>query len=313
MGQKTHAGRAYPAPPGDWELAELARRQHGVVSRRQLEALGLGRGAIRVRRERGRLHVVHAGVYAVGHDRLTGGGRDWAAILACGGPELAVLSHRSAASVWDLGPAPAAAVEVTTTRRTVSRPGVRVHGSRTLDVEIDVVHHGGGVRVTSVTRTLIDLADVLVPRRLRTTLQRAEILRVLDAGALRARMAALPGRRTRVLEAILTELAASEPEITRSGLELHFLALIERFELPRPLVNFPLLGFEVDFLWPHERLVVEADGRATHLTATAFERDRARDARLAVAGYRVVRFTWRRIVDEPEAVGATLRALLLPG
>ena len=191
--------------------------------------------------------------------------------------------------------------------------GVAVHRSRTLDLELDVVRHDGGLPVTSVTRTLIDLADVLVARRLRSALRRAEILRVLDAGALRARMAALPGRRTRVLEAILAELAASEPELTRSGLERRLLALIERFALPRPLVNASLLDFEVDVLWPAERLVVEADGRATHLTPTAFERDRARDATLAVAGYRVVRFTWRQIVDEPEAVGATLRALLLPG
>ena len=134
-----------------------ARRQHGVVSAAQLRALGLGRDSVRRSREARRLLRIHRGVYAVGHDRLSARGRDWAAILAAGGPEL--LSHRSAAAVSDLTSAPGGAVEVTALGRSVDRPGVRVHRSATLDV----VHHDGGLPVTSVTRTLVDLADVLCP------------------------------------------------------------------------------------------------------------------------------------------------------
>jgi very-short-patch-repair endonuclease len=140
--------------------------------------------------------------------------------------------------------------------------------------------------------------------------ERAEILRLLDAGALRARMECLPGRRTRALEAILAELAAREPELTRSRLERRFLSLVDRFGLPRPQSNVVIIGLEVDFLWRDERLIVETDGVATHLTPTAFERDRRRDAALAVAGYRVVRFTWRRIVYQPHEVAAALGSLL---
>jgi very-short-patch-repair endonuclease len=151
---------------------------------------------------------------------------------------------------------------------------------------------------------------VLVPRRLRTAVERAEILRLLDAGALRTRVSALPGRRTRALEAILAELAVRDPHLTRSTLEERFHALVEQFGLPRPQGNVVVAGLEVDFLWRDQRLVVETDGAATHLTPSAFEEDRRRDARLAVAGYRVLRFTWRRIVDEPREVAATLRALL---
>ena len=125
-------------------------------------------------------------------------------------------------------------------------------------------------------------------------------------------MARLPGRRTRGLEAILAELAVRDPHLTRSDLEVLFLALVDRLDLPRPRINVVVAGFEVDFLWRDERLVVETDGAATHLTRAAFERDRRRDAAHTVAGYRVVRFTWRRVVEEPRDVAATLRALLRP-
>jgi very-short-patch-repair endonuclease len=291
-------------------VAELARRQHGVVSGAQLRTLGLGRGALQRGLEARRLLPVHRGVYAVGHARLTARGWFWAAVLACGGPEAAVLSHRSAASVWELLPTPSGAVEVTTLRDSASKPGVRVHESATLDRVADVWRDPDGLATTTVTRTLIDLADVLSAQRLRRAVHRAEILRLLDAGALRARLEVVPGRRTRALEAIVAELAAREPEITRSELEHRFLALVDQFGLPRPRVNAVIVGLEVDFLWPDGRLIAETDGAATHLTPSAFEEDRRRDAALAVAGYRVVRFTRRRVVQQPQAVAATLRALL---
>jgi very-short-patch-repair endonuclease len=280
------------------------------VSRAQLEALGLERGAIRARLERARLHPLHRGVYAVGHARMTAQGRSWAAVLACGGLEAAVLSHRS------LGRAVGAAARLGRAGRGHDAAPQRVdgrdpgHRSRTLDPLVDVVRHSDGLPVTTVTRTLIDLADVVGPQRLRRAVHRAEVLRMLDAGALRAGLDRLPGRRTRALGAILADLATREPDLTRSELEERFLALVERFRLPRPRVNARVAGLEVDFLWPAERLVAEADGAAAHITATAFERDRARDAALAVAGLRVVRFTWRRVVAEPAAVARTLRALL---
>ena len=284
-----------------------------MVSRAQLEALGLGRGAIEKRLRTVRLHPIPGGVYAVGHARLGWHGHVWAAVLACGGPGAAVVSHRSAAASWDLGRIPSGPVEVIAFGRRVSTPAIRVHRSRTLDAARDTVLGADGLPVTSVTRTLIDLADVLDAHRLERACHRAEILGRLDAGALRARLDELPGRRARALRAALDALAAAEPDLLRSELEERLLALVADAGLPRPRVNARVGPYEVDFLWRAQRVVAETDGAAAHLTPSAFEADRRRDAALVVAGFRVVRFTWRRVVHEPAAVAGMLRDLLAVG
>jgi hypothetical protein len=276
------------------------------VSGAQLRALGLGRGAAAWRIRRGRLHPVHRGVYAVGHVRLSFRGRLWAAVLACGGPGAAVVSHRSDAAVWELLPSPEGPVDVTTLRRSASTPRIRVHRSRTLDALHDVVHRDG-LPVTSPMRTLLDLADALSPHRLERVCHRAEHLRMLDAAAL---LTPSPGRRSVALTNAIEGLAERGPDITRRELEERFLALTAEHGLPRPLVNVRVCGYEVDFLWPAERLVVETDGRATHLTPTAFESDRRRDALLQVAGYRVVRFTYAQVAWEWRSVVDVIRALV---
>jgi len=300
-------GSACGAAPGDASVAAVAQRQHGVVSTAQLHACGLDRNAIAYRVRRRRLLRIHHGVYAVGHTRLTSQGRHWAALLACGGPVEAALSHRTAAALWELLPSPAGRVEVTTRRHRTSPSGLRVHQSATLAEDV-VLHHG--LAVTSPTRTLVDLADVLAPDRLTRVLHRAEIVRVLDARALQARLHELPGRRTRALSAALTDLGHLGPDHTRSELEERFLALIAPFGLPPPRVNATVAGYEVDFLWPRQRVVAETDGAATHATRSGFEADRRRDLALLLAGYRVVRFTWRQVAEEPRAVAHALQALL---
>lgn len=243
----------------------------------------------------------------MGHPRLTRRGHEWAALLAVGGPAWAALSHRTAAGIRGLILS-TDALEVTTPRASRGPQGITVHRSRTLAG--DVVVDRDGFAITSVARTLIDLADCLTPRQLERACHRAETLRLLDAGVLAERMAALPGRRTRALRAALATLASADPVVTRTELEARFLALIADLGLPRPLVNAQLHGFEVDFLWPGERLVVETDGGAFHRTLTAFEKDRRRDAALAIAGYRVQRFSWQQVVSEPGAVAAAMRVLL---
>jgi very-short-patch-repair endonuclease len=210
---------------------------------------------------------------------------------------------RVAASVWELLPFPAHALEVTTLRQSASMPTIRVHRSRTLDPEQDVVEHDG-LPVTSVARTLLDLADVLSPHGLGRVCHRAEILR-LDLGALRRPN----GRRTGSLDRALATLANAEPQLTRSALEERFLSLLAASDLPLPRTNVQVHGLEVDALWSEQRLVAELDGAATHLTPGAFEDDRRRDAQLQAQGYRVVRFTWRRLVDDPGGVVDTLLAL----
>jgi very-short-patch-repair endonuclease len=303
-----HRSDALSGSPIDRRVAALANRQHGVVSIAQLSAAGVGRGAIALRVRGARLHRVHHGVYAAGHARLTLRGRYWAAVLACGGPDAAALSHRTAAAIWDLLPPPNGKLDVTTLGRSESMPGLRVHRGAT--VHGDVVRQADGLTVTSPTRTLIDLADVLTPHQLTRTCHRAEILRALDAKAIAARLAELPGRRATTLRRALATLTHADPQQTRSELEERFLSLTGQYRLPPPRTNATVLGHVVDFLWPAERLIVETDGAATHNTLTAFRNDRRRDLALKLAGYEVIRLTWDDVVHEPDATARAVRTLL---
>jgi very-short-patch-repair endonuclease len=280
-----------------------------MVSHAQLLVAGLGRGAVELRLRNGRLHPYCRGVYSVGHTRLTPRARLWAAILACGGPEAALLGYRGAAAPWDLMPMQSGRIDVITLRRSASSKVVRVHQTRSL--QPDDVTHIDGLPLTTPTRTIIDLADQLPPHRLERVLHRAEILRLLDVAAIHARLADLPGRRCRALLQALDSLTVGA-QATRSELEDRFLALVAKFGLPRPQVNAIVEGYEVDFHWPDHRLIVETDGAAAHLTATAFETDRARDAHLTAAGYRVVRITWRQLTQRPDEVARLLTRLLTP-
>jgi very-short-patch-repair endonuclease len=185
-----------------------------------------------------------------------------------------------------------------------------VHRGGTLNAVDDVVRQPDGLPVTTVARTLVDLAEVLSPHRLERACHEAEFLRQLDAEAVERRLATLRGRRARNLRRALATLATADPDITLSRLEERFLSLLVQFDLPRPRVNAAVAGYMVDFLWRAQRLVAETDGARAHLTATAFERDRRRDSVLQVAGFRVVRFTWRQVTGDPAEVAATLNRLL---
>jgi very-short-patch-repair endonuclease len=228
---------------------------------------------------------------------LTRNGVLIAAVLACG--EGAVLSHRSAAELWRIGPR-SAYLEVTaqTTRR---RPGILVHESRAERVVRD------GIPVTTPARTLIDLADVLTHRGLERAIDEADYLRRDLTG-----LAPIPGRRgAGALTAVLAEHDAGSTR-TRSDLEELFLSHCSRHGFARPEVNVHVEGRERDFLWRSQRLVVEVDGGRSHGTRKGFERDRARDAELVAAGYRVMRFTERRLEQEGERVADELRRAEAP-
>lgn len=312
VGRKAIEYRArFASPPLGQAIAALARRQHGVVALGQLTALGLSPQGVRRRTGIGQLHPVHSGVYAVGHSLLSREGRFMAAVLACGPG--AVLSHRSAASLWELRPTSRSRVEVTTPGQTGrSRPRIQIHRSRRLgadDVTVTL-----GIPITTVARTLLDLAEVADRRGLERAVERAESLRIFDLAALRDVLDRAEGRRgAPALRKVLAHYDAAG-ELTRSELELRFLELCRAAAIPPPRVN-ALIELndsepEVDFAWPEQRLIVETDGHETHGTRAAFERDRRRDQRLIRAGWRVVRFTWRQIVHEPHETTTTLRALL---
>lgn len=273
-------------------------------------ALGLGRGAIQHRVATGQLHLVHPGVYAVGHTRLSGRGLLIAAVLTCG--DGAVVSHRSAASHWGLAPSASGLVDVLTVGDgRQDRPGIRRHWVRALHphdrAEVD------GIPVTSVARTLLDLAEAVRSRQLERAVEEAERLRLFDLRAIEELCSRSHGRHgLKPLRAVLAQVAAPVQE-TRSELERRFLELCRDAGLPPPAVNVMVEGLEVDALWVRPRLVVELDGYEFHHTRAAFERDRARDARLQLAGYSVLRVTHRMLEREPAAVTARIRGLLAAG
>ncbi len=295
-----------PAWP-DRHVAQLAAEQHGVVGLADLSGAGLGRGAIAHRVRAGRLHRVHRGVYAVGYARLSREGRWLAAVLACG--DGALLSHGSAAALWELRPSAAFTVNVTIPSRAGRRPraGIRVHRPGALDPR-DAARHRG-IAVTALARTLIDVAETVPPASLARAVERAEVLRLFDLQEMREAVGRYPNRHGSAR--LISVLAAYRDDmVTRSDLEAMFLALCAAHGVPAPAVNARVHGLEVDFLWRGQRLVAETDGRRHHATRTAFERDRARDAQLMVAGYRVVRFTYGQVRHDAATVARTLRALL---
>jgi very-short-patch-repair endonuclease len=278
----------------DAVIARVAARQHGVITTGQLLNAGVLASGITDRTTAGRLHRIHRGVYSVGHGRLSDQGRWMAAVLACG--KWAVLSHLSAAELWGIrrrvrrlseagerGRHGSVHVTVAKTSGMRRRSGILLHRSSTL-----IAAHctrRDGIPVTTPSRTLADLRPLLSPAEFGQALREAEFLR-------------LP----------ITDRFESEGD--RTELESAFLALCRRHRLSRPEVNVEVDRFVVDFLWRQRRLIAEVDGWASHRTRSAFEEDRARDARLAVLGFRVVRVTWRQVRNDTAGVAETIRAIL---
>jgi very-short-patch-repair endonuclease len=292
----------------DRTIAELAGRQRGVVTRAQLLAAGIDGNAIERRRRAGRLHAVHRGIYLVGHRVQAVGAREVAALFACG--RGTVLSHRSAANLHQLLPYPAQPrpVDITVSgRQPTPRAGIRIH--RVKKLHRRDVNRIDGLPVTTAARTLLDLATVLPPYLLERAVAEAQVRGLARRRDLVEQLARNPGRPgTRGLRRLLE--VERGPALTRSEAERRMLALIRAAELALPRSNARLGGYEVDFLWPQQRLVVEVDGFRFHSSRASFERDRRRDAALAAAGYTVIRVTWRQIVDAPEAVAARLASAL---
>jgi very-short-patch-repair endonuclease len=288
----------------DKAVAELAARQHGVVSRAQLVNVRLGHRGIDHRIALGRLHPVHRGVCAVGHRRITREGAWMAAVLAAG--DGAVLSHRSAAALRGIRNTERAAVEVTASRK-CRRPRIEAHRAV---LPPDEVTRERGIPVTNPARTLLDLAAVISPEQLERTINEAEVRRLASPLPLGALVARHPTRRGTAAIRRILEHSRPGGTITRSELENCFLALVDAENLPRPRMNEPLGPFEPDAIWREERLVVELDSYPIHTTRRAFESDRRRDRQLQAAGYRVIRITWRQLQDEPRTIANELSALL---
>jgi very-short-patch-repair endonuclease len=288
----------------------LADRQHGVVAWRQLTALGLSGSAIHGRRERGLLIPLHRGVYAVGHRRLAREGRWLAAVLAAG--DGAVLSHRDAAALHGIRDRPdSKQVIVTAPGKVRSTASIWVRARCVLTDEDTATVRG--IPVTSPARTLVDLAWALTDGQLAATLGEADRRGLLHPAAVERALRRVRGRRGQGHARMRTALDAHEQAgavLTRSELEERLLDLVFDHALPRPLLNAPVAGFEVDALWPAERVVVELDGWAHHQGRAAAARDRHKTNRLQLAGHRVLRFMHGDLAQRPDDVAAAIRGAL---
>ena len=289
----------------------MAERQHAAVTLAQLMLFGLGKAAVAKRAKDGRLYRIHRGVYAVGRPQLTEHGK-WMAAVPAYGPR-AVISHRSAAALLGIRRDNRAKTDVTLPARSVRpRPRIEVHASTTLDpADVTTVD---GIPCTTVARTLVDLGDVVPRRAVERAVDQAELLRLFDLRAVEDALDRAGRRRgAGLLRAVLADY--EEPTITRRELEERFLALCRSASLPSPSVNAWItlsegVAYQADFLWREHKLIVETDGRDVHTTRKAFEHDRERDQRLTLAGFTVVRFTWRQVTREPRRVAEALRGLL---
>lgn len=281
---------------------ELAASQHGIVTRKQLLALGFGRRSIQHRVERGRLFPVSLGVYAVGWPALSQKRRWMAAVLA--GGEGAVLSHRSAAALWEIGSDEDTRINVSVQRRCeLRRPGILFHSRPTLSPE--EIMRRDDIALTSPIQTLVDLATELDPIPLERAVNNADKRGLIDPEALREQLSRFSGQPgVRPLRQLLDELFF---RLSDSDLEIYFRRIVKGATLPIPLSKQGVNKFEVDFFWPDLGLVVEADGLRYHRTPSAQTRDARRDRAHIMAGMTPLRFTHYEVRYEPQLVASALK------
>ena len=214
----------------DRSLSELARRQHGVVGRVQLLEAGWSREEINWRIRAGRLHRVYAGVYSVGHQLISREGRWMAAVLACGSS--AVLSHWSAAALWTIRPNSRSVIDVTTPQKSRSWKGIRRHHSPLPADEVTVKE---GIPVTTVPRTIFDLAATEPVDVVENLLQEMEFLELWNRLSLRDLIQRYPGKRgVRKVRVALDRLEEEFSGRKRSRLEERFAPFLRRHHLPLP-------------------------------------------------------------------------------
>ena len=282
-----------------------------MVSRPQLLAAGLTARMVDRRVAAGRLIRLHRGVYALGHRRLTREGEWLAAVLAVGPG--AALSHRSAAALHELLPERGSRIDVTTTARRTTTNWIEVHPTRALAGE-DLARRRG-IPVTTVARTLVDLAATATCADLERAVNEADVLRALDVGAVLAVAERVRGRRGRGRGALDAVLARHHgPVVLRSELERRFRALLRAHGLPAAEHNVRVGAWEVDAVWREERLAVELDSARFHDTPAARARDADKTAQLEADGWTVRRYRMRHLAGaRAVATAAELRGLLEGG
>ena len=288
---------------GAWEVA---RRQHGLLTRRQLLELGLTPTAIQHRLRTGRLHPVRRGVYSVRGPWVGLHARWMAAVLSCG--PTAVLSHASAAALWGLRPWTGGPIEMSVTDQ-VSRAseGLTVHRRKNLRPEEATRH--AGIPVTSPVCTIVDMALRWGEARLETAINEADKLDLVDPEALR--LALDRGVRRPGVAVVRRVLDRRTFTLTDSELERRLLPLARAAGLRKPETQAVVNGFRVDFYWRDIGLVVETDGLRYHRTPAQQGRGHLRDHAHAAAGLAPLRFSHAQVTFEPDYVRRTLAAVAI--
>jgi very-short-patch-repair endonuclease len=289
----------------DVAVAALAAGQHGIVAFWQLIELGMGRDAIQHRVRIGRLHPVHRGVFAVGYPAGTREAFEMAAVLACG--DDAVVSHWTATGRWTLLRPSRGPIHVTAPTDRRGRKGVKAHWA---ELHPHDRTKRDGIPVTSVPRTLLDIAGVANERTLRRAVNQAARSGWLNRRAIDELLERNPRRKgSKQLRTVIASVTPATRR-TRSDLEVAFLELCAAYGLPEPLSNTKVLGFEVDLYWPEATLIGELDSYEYHRTPYEFESDRRRDAHLKRNGYEVLRVGEGWLNSDPADVAETVRSLL---
>jgi predicted transcriptional regulator of viral defense system len=291
--------------PERQRLARIAARQHGVVSIRQLEALGFGSRSVHHEVAAGRLHRLHRGVYAVGHQRLSWHGHCLAAVLA---NSPSVASHFSAGWLWGLLlNRPSGKFHLTAPHPRHSKPQFVLHHASLADEDQALVE---GIPITSLVRTQLDLAAKVSLDRICRFLARSEADERLDLRALESVLARCGNHPGRGKLRIALDVYKPALAITRSGLEREFLTLAVKAGLPPPSMNYVLAGYELDAYWPDERFAVELEVYETHGDRASFEADPVRHEELLLIGVEMIRVTGPRLKREPDTVTRRVRTLL---
>jgi very-short-patch-repair endonuclease len=286
------------------KLALMAGAAYGVVTRGQLLRAGITRQEVTTRLRRGDLLRAHPGVYRVGHRAPSIEATYLAAVLAAG--EGALLCGRAAAHLVELvrGEPPAAEVIARSERRI---EGVRVHRCRSLDARDAAVVRG--IPVTTVPRTLVDLAAVLPADALARACHEAGVRYRTTPNEVVEVLARRP--RTRGAKK-LRQVIEGDVRVTLSVLESRFLKLLRTHGLPLPVTNRPAGGRRVDCRWPEHRLTVELDSYRFHNSRHSWEQDRRREREARARGDEFRRYSYGDVTEDPRFALAELRALLPP-
>jgi hypothetical protein len=285
-------------------LARIARRQHGVVTRKQLLDADVSSDEIRWRLREGSLIAVHRGVYRVGHRAPSIEARYIAAVLACG--EGAVLSGEAAGYLWGVLKGTAPPPEVTApTRRRVR--GVRTRHARRAETEATTRH---GVPITTVPRTLVDLSSVLSSADLARACHEAGVLHRTTPRQVEQVLENrpnTPGARQ------LRKVLRGDTHVSLSRLERRFLERLRESGLPEPVTNRKAGTKRVDCRWPQHNLTVELDSYRFHNSRHAWEQDRRREREAHARGDDFRRYTHDDVFEAPEDMLGELSVLLRVG